>query len=273
MAVNLFDELKLPRDSYECQVNSIGCPECRKIYQNALREYYAQFAEKLCSDCTSRLERNPMRLLDCKVPSCGEFKDGAPLILNFNCESCSDFFAKFKSALDLLTIPYTVNAKIVRGLDYYCNTVFEFVSKSGLVFGGGGRYNGLMKELGGADTPASGFAIGIERLVSLTETHLPCPVLPDIYIGSMGEKAAESALKLAQDLRGACCNAHCDITGRSVKAQMRFADKIGARYSLIIGESELERGSATLKNMESKEANEVGLNAGEIAEFLQGAGK
>jgi len=274
LAVDLFDELKLPRADYETQVNSIGCPDCRKAYHTALKEYYAQFAEKLCGDCTTRLERNPMRLLDCKVPSCAEFKNAAPVILDFNCEPCRDFFAKFRAALDLLKIPYTVNPKIVRGLDYYCNTVFEFVSKSGLVFGGGGRYNGLLKELGGVETPASGFALGIERLVSLAETlaqsALPCASPPDIYIGSMGDDAAAFALKLAHDLRRGGFEASCDIVGRSVKAQMRFADKIGAGYSLIIGDNELEQGKAALKNMVTKSSHEVALKAEAIAGLLLG---
>jgi histidyl-tRNA synthetase len=140
--------------------------------------------------------------------------------------------------------------------------VFEFVHKSGLVFGGGGRYNGLAKELGGADTPASGFALGIERLVSITE--IGADSKPDLYIGSMGDAAGLAALKSAHDLRGFGYEVHSDVVGRSVKAQMRFADKIGAEFSLIIGDTELESGKATLKNMQTKETREVALNAEEI---------
>jgi histidyl-tRNA synthetase len=268
MAFDLFEELKLPRDCYNTEINSIGCPDCRAAYHAALREYYGKHLDVLCGDCRDRIVRNPMRLLDCKVEGCGKFKDGAPLILDYNCEPCKDFFGKLKSALDTLKIPYTVNPKIVRGLDYYCNTVFEFVHESGLVFGGGGRYNGLLKELGGADTPASGFALGIERLVSLTQLHEE--LTPDLYIGSMGEEAAVFALKLADDLRKVPLIVHCDIVGRSVKAQMRFADKIGADFSLIIGDNELQSGSGVLKNMKTKDSCDVALNEHDLTARITG---
>jgi histidyl-tRNA synthetase len=266
LAYDLFCALKLPQNCYNIEINSIGCPDCRKTYHTALQEYYRQHLDALCRDCHERIERNPMRLLDCKVEGCAAFKVNTPIILDYNCEPCRDFFAKLKTALDALAIPYTVNPKIVRGLDYYCNTVFEFVHESGLVFGGGGRYNGLVKELGGAPVPASGFALGIERLVSITEKReIP---KPDLYIGGMGEAAALAALKLAQDLRERAVEVHVDVVGRSVKAQMRFADKIGARFSAILGDNELETGRAVLKNMATKENHEVGLNAGEIADIF-----
>jgi histidyl-tRNA synthetase len=269
LAYDLFRKLGLAEDSYSIEVNTIGCSDCRGIYQKALREYYGQFKARLCGDCLERIERNPMRLLDCKVESCGEFKGSAPLISDYNCESCLSFFAIFERALKNLAIPYVVNPKIVRGLDYYCNTVFEFVANSGLVFGGGGRYNGLVRELGGADTPASGFALGIERLVSLTEAHLPHRARPDIYIGAMGEAATLSALEISCRLRRNGLEAHCDIIGRSVKAQMRFADKTRARYSMVIGDSELESGVVVLKNMSSKETRESKLDVREITELLR----
>ena len=257
MAFELFDVLNIHIDSYSVEVNSIGCPTCRGNYQTALSEYYRQYELELCKDCLERITRNPMRLLDCKSPVCGKFKDNAPLILDYNCEDCSTFFEGFKSRLDLLGVPYKVNPKIVRGLDYYTNTVFEFVAKSGLVFGGGGRYNGLVAELGGASVPASGFALGLERLVSVIDDTAgfgECET-PDIYIGSMGDAAAKFALKLACELRKFGLWAECDIVGRSVKAQMRYADKIGAQFSMVIGDSELETQSATLKNMRVKDDN------------------
>jgi histidyl-tRNA synthetase len=203
-----------------------------------------------------------MRLIDCKNPGCGGFKENAPLILDYNCDSCAAFFTDFKAGLELLEIPYTVNAKIVRGLDYYTNTVFEFISQSNTVFGAGGRYNGLIEELGGSPTPASGFALGIERLAAVINENgkFPEAEKPDIYIAALGDKAAAFALKLSRDLRRQNRQCLCDIVGRSVKAQMRFADKIGAKYSMVIGDNELETGTALLKDMVSKETKEVKLD-------------
>ncbi|MCL2035955.1 MAG: histidine--tRNA ligase [Oscillospiraceae bacterium] len=262
LAYDLFTRLRIPDERYKIEINSIGCPECRAEYQKALREYYVGFADKLCGDCHERLNRNPMRLLDCKVPNCGQFKENAPTILDYNCDPCREFFAGFKSGLDSLDIPYTVNARIVRGLDYYTNTVFEFVAKdNGLVFGAGGRYNGLIKELGGNATAASGFALGIERIISLPEAVFPPPETPDIYIAGLGEAAGSLALKLVQGLRGAGVWAECDIVGRSVKAQMRYADKIGARFSVVIGDNEVESKTAVVKNMQTKETREVALDS------------
>jgi histidyl-tRNA synthetase len=263
LAYDLFTKLGIPADSYSIEVNSIGCPDCRAAYQQKLREYYEQFRDKLCKDCLERLERNPMRLLDCKVPTCGGLKGNAPLILDYNCDSCNEFFNKFTDRLNSLDIPYTVNSRIVRGLDYYTNTVFEFVHrKTGLVFGAGGRYNGLIKQLGGAPTPASGFALGLERIASIIEPeNLPTPKTPDIYIGGLGEAASDFALKLAQNLRSQGLWAEVDIVGRSVKAQLRYADKIGAKYSTVIGENELSNSRTALKNMQSGESVEIALDS------------
>ena len=267
LAYDVFTELEIPASAYTIEINSIGCPECRVEYQNSLKKHYEQFESRLCKDCLERLERNPMRLIDCKNPGCGEFKKDAPLILDYNCGKCSEFFGAFKSGLDLLEIPYVVNSKIVRGLDYYTNTVFEFVAKNGLVFGAGGRYNGLIAQLGASQTPASGFALGVERLVSVVDefgvSGFKAANTPDIYIAALGDRAASFSLKLARDLRlpvNGGLWAECDIVGRSVKAQMRFADKIGAKFSMVIGENELDAGVAVLKDMESKEMRDVALN-------------
>jgi histidyl-tRNA synthetase len=202
-----------------------------------------------------------MRLLDCKNPVCGEFKRNAPVILDYNCDECNVFFNNFKSTLGSLSIPYTVNPAIVRGLDYYTNTVFEFITGKGLVFGAGGRYNGLIKELGGSPTAGSGFALGIERIVAVIEEYgkFKKPDVPDIYIAGLGEKASGAALKIVRDLRKSGKRAECDIMGRSVKAQMRYADKIGAKFSVVIGDDELEKGIAIIKNMDTKETREVGV--------------
>jgi histidyl-tRNA synthetase len=262
LAYDLFGKLGIPADRYNIEINSIGCPDCRSAYQDELRKYYEPLGDRLCNDCRERLERNPMRLIDCKVPECARFKPNAPVILDYNCDSCNDFFARFKSGLDMLNIPYTVNPGIVRGLDYYTNTVFEFIADSGLVFGAGGRYNGLIKQLGGAPVPASGFALGIERIVSVMgENGFPPARIPDIYIAGLGERARLFALKSVQELRAVGFKAECDIVGRSVKAQMRYADKLGARYSVVIGDSELESGKALLKNMQTGESTEVGLDS------------
>jgi histidyl-tRNA synthetase len=265
LAHDLFTKLKIMNNSYSIEINSIGCPVCRAEYQKVLRSYFGQYMNELCKDCIDRLERNPMRLLDCKI--C-DFKANAPSILDYNCGDCQIFFTDFKSGLDMLGIGYTVNPRIVRGLDYYTNTVFEFISKTGLVFGAGGRYNGLIKQLGGAPTPASGFALGIERIVSVMETF-PLPKTPDIYIGSMGESAALFAAELVQKLRAASLWAECDIVGRSVKAQMRYADKIGAKYSTVIGESELSNGRTVLKNMGTGDSVEIGLDFEEISTVIK----
>jgi histidyl-tRNA synthetase len=274
-AYDLFTKLGIKTDFYKIEVNSTGCPDCRTAYQERLREYYDGFSHSLCGDCRERLERNPMRLIDCKNPNCAPFKEDAPVILDYNCGSCKDFFAAYKAGLDALHIPYTVNPRIVRGLDYYTNTVFEFIlNKSGLVFGAGGRYNGLVKELGGAATPASGFALGLERIVSVmneTGAAFPSPRVPDLYIVAIGEakgcenptgmsKSVEFSLKLSRDLRSRGLWVECDIVGRSVKSQMRFADKIGARFTVVIGEDELVSGRAVLRNMGSKESVDVALS-------------
>jgi histidyl-tRNA synthetase len=262
LAYDVFSRLGISALTYKIEINSIGCPDCRTRYQDALREYYGKVKDSLCHDCIERLSRNPMRLLDCKVPDCGQFKEAAPVILDYNCESCVDFFSQFKSGLDSLNIPYIVNSRIVRGLDYYTNTVFEFISSSGLVFGAGGRYNGLIKQLGGAPTPASGFALGIERIGTMAQFEPP--KAPDLYIASMGEEASLFSLKLSHELRSGGLWSETDIVGRSVKAQMRFADKIGAKYSMVIGDTELENKVATLKNMATKESIDVKLDGNEI---------
>jgi histidyl-tRNA synthetase len=265
LAYDLFNKLGLK--DYTIQINSIGCPSCRVKYQETLIEYFAAFKDRLCGDCLNRLQRNPMRLLDCKTDNCRSAIVNCPSILEYNCDSCTDFFDRFKQGLDSLSIPYTVNSRIVRGLDYYTNTVFEFIAESSLVFGAGGRYNGLIEQLGGTPTPASGFALGLERIVCLTQ-DFPAMRTPDIYIGGLGNVAADFSLALARKLRGIGVWAECDIVGRSVKAQMRFADKIGAKFSLIIGETELSENKAVLKNMQTKETCEVGFNPEEIFEAV-----
>ncbi len=258
------------------EINSIGCPECRKNYHNALKEYFESKKENLCGTCLERLEKNPMRILDCKSPVCQEITKDAPVILDYVCDECKAHFESVKKYLDVMNIEYTVNPKIVRGLDYYSRTVFEFVSTEigaqGTVCGGG-RYDGLVEELGGPHTPALGFGMGIERLLLLLKAQdieIPEPSSCDLYIAPMGDAASLEAMRIVSDLRANGVSAQTDVVGRSLKAQMKFADKIGAKYTMVLGDNEIAEGKAKIKNMATGEANEAELaDLGEnFMEFL-----
>ncbi|MCR4616441.1 MAG: histidine--tRNA ligase [Clostridiales bacterium] len=247
------------------EINSIGCPECRKNYHKALKEYFAEHKDKLCPTCLDRLERNPMRILDCKSPVCSEIAAGAPVVIDYICEDCARHFETVKKYLDAMNITYRINPRIVRGLDYYTRTVFEFVSEQigaqGTVCGGG-RYDGLMDELGGAKTPSLGFGMGIERLLLLMEAQgvdFPEAKACDICIVSAGENAGLKAAEIAFDMRNSGISALTDISGRSVKAQMKFADKMKARYTVVIGDNELESGKVIVKKMSTGETEETSL--------------
>ncbi len=248
------------------EINSIGCPECRKKYQQALREYFTAHIDELCDTCKSRLEKNPMRILDCKSPADKEIAKGAPKILDYLCEDCSAHFELVKKYLTANNVEFTVNPAIVRGLDYYTRTVFEFVSNEigaqGTVCGGG-RYDGLIEEMGGKPTAACGFGLGIERLLLLMDaqhTAFPERKKCDIFIGSMGENENLKASQLATDLRNEGLAAQFDTVGRSLKAQMKYADKIGALYTMVIGTNELESGKVVLKNMTDGTTEEIELD-------------
>ena len=263
-------------ENLQLELNSIGCPECRKNYHNALREYFESKKENLCPTCLERLGKNPMRILDCKSPVCKEICEGAPAIIDYICEDCSAHFESVKKYLDVMNINYVVNPRIVRGLDYYTRTVFEFVSNQigaqGTVCGGG-RYDGLVEELGGPHTPSLGFAMGTGRLLMLLEAQgieLPKPAACEVYIAPMGENAALEAMRLVSELRSNGISAQTDVAGRSLKAQMKYADKIGARYTMVLGGNEIEQGKANLKNMDNGEVTEVELNdlAETFMEFL-----
>ena len=248
------------------ELNSIGCPECRAAYTKALQEYFGQYKEQLCETCLSRLDRNPMRLLDCKVETCHKIAEKAPSILDYLCEDCKSHFEKVKAALDALGIAYKINDRIVRGLDYYTRTVFEFTTNElgsqGTVCGGG-RYDGLIQELGGPEVPALGFAMGLERLLLLMEAQqieFPCPKTCDLYIASLGDTARQKSFVMASKLRTCGIAAAFDDLGRGLKAQMKYANKIGARYSMVLGDDELSEGKAQVKNMTSGEKQELPLN-------------
>ena len=263
LAKQIFDELGV--GEIHLEINSIGCPECRKEYHKALKEYFTSKQDELCSNCRERLERNPMRLLDCKVPSCKELAKEAPVVLDYLCEDCKEHFEKVKKYLDAMNIEYTVNPKIVRGLDYYTKTVFEFVADSigaqGTVCGGG-RYDGLIEEFGGQKTPSLGFGMGLERLQLVMEAQ-NCPFpeseRPDLFIAALGEKAQLKAVEIAKDMRDEGFSVVYDVNGRSLRAQMKYADKLGAKFNIVIGDSEVEEGKAKLKNMSSGESADIDL--------------
>ncbi len=252
------------------EINLIGCPECRAKYTAALKEYFASREAELCDTCKGRLERNPMRILDCKSPICKEIAENAPNILDFLCEECEEHFEKVKSCLDQCGVEYVINPKIVRGLDYYTKTVFEFVS-TGIGAQGtvcaGGRYDGLSEEMGGPKLPALGFAMGLERMLLLMDkqgVQFPEDQTPDLYIAPMGDKACAYAVDLCNTVREEGFSAITDYNSRGLKAQMKYANKIGAKFSLVLGDNELESKSAKLKNMQTGESNDIALPDGLI---------
>ena len=263
LAKQIFDELGVK--DLHLELNSIGCPTCRAEYHKALKEYFASRVDELCETCRDRLDRNPMRILDCKSPVCSEIAKDAPVVLDYLCDECKEHFEKTKSYLDAMNIEYIVNPQIVRGLDYYTKTVFEFVADSigaqGTVCGGG-RYDGLIEELGGQHTPSLGFAMGLERLQLVMEAQgceFPEPSRPDLFIVAMGDKATLKAVEIAKDMRDEGYSVVYDLNGRSLRAQMKYADKINAKYNVVIGDNEVDTKSAVLKDMATGEQNEISL--------------
>ncbi len=256
------------------EINSIGCPECRKNYHAALKEYFESRKGELCGTCLERLEKNPMRILDCKSPICSKIAEDAPIVIDYLCDECADHFKKVQEYLDEMMIPYCINPQIVRGLDYYTRTVFEFVSDSigaqGTVCGGG-RYDGLIEELGGGHVPSLGFGMGIERLMLLLENQgikLPEAKRCDLYIAPIGDKASLKAAAMIQALRQSGIAAQFDVAGRSVKAQMKYANKLGARFTVVIGDDDIEKGFVTVKNMDSGNTVEMAIDEFD-EEFLE----
>ena len=251
----------------QLQLNSIGCKDCRKEYHRALHDYFSARKEELCPTCQERLDRNPMRILDCKSPVCAAIAEDAPKVLDYLCDDCRAHFEKVQQFLRTMGIPFVVNPTIVRGLDYYSRTVFEFVSTEigaqGTVCGGG-RYDGLVEEIGGPHIPALGFGLGLERLLLLMETQklpFPEPERCSLYIASMGDAALDRAARIVASLRQEGVCAEFDVVGRSVKAQMKYANKIGAKFTLVLGDSELESGAVRLKNMATGEETELPLDS------------
>lgn len=255
------------------EINSIGCPDCRKDFHNALLSYFGGKHEKLCPTCLDRLNRNPLRILDCKNENCRSIVADAPVGLDYLCGDCGTGFKKLQDYLDAMGISYRVNPRIVRGLDYYTGTVFEFISTAGegLTVIGGGRYDGLVSQLGGQPTPGLGFGSGIERMLLAMEAQgieIPKPEGIQVFVASQSPESEMTVQTLVYELRKLGIAAERDITGRGLKAQMKYADRIGARYTAVIGESELSSGKIKLKNMKTGELTERKMDAGSISELL-----
>lgn len=264
VAQSIFDRLGIKQ--LRLEINSIGCPTCRAEYHKALREYFGARKEDLCDTCNSRLEKNPMRILDCKSPICSKIAEGAPKITDYLCDECREHFEQVQKYLDVAGVEYTVNPTIVRGLDYYTKTVFEFVTDfigaQGTVCGGG-RYDGLIEELGGKHLPSLGFAMGMERLLMLMDKQgieIPKPSSCDLYVATMGDKAKEKAFSLIKSVRDCGLIAETDVVGRGLRPQMKYADKIGAKFSLVLGDNEIEQNSAEVKNMTTGEKTTIALD-------------
>ena len=269
MANNIFKALNIP--DIKLTINSIGCPKCRGEYQKKLREFIGKNLESYCDTCKTRFEKNPMRILDCKEKRCKEFNVGAPMMIDYLCDECKEHFENVKETLSSLNVNFEIDSSIVRGLDYYTKTVFEFVDeKSGLTVLGGGRYDGLVEEFGGQPTPAVGFASGVERLMEMYKENNPDSKekSPELYILSLGKEENKMALKLAEELRQENYIVEKDVFERSFKAQMKYADKINAKNLIVIGENELTSGKAKLKNMASGEEKEISLDVNSIKECL-----
>ena len=257
----------------ELQLNSIGCPECRKNYHAALKEYFEGFKGELCGTCLERLDKNPMRILDCKSPVCSKIASESPIITDYLCDECREHFEGVQKYLDAMGISYRINPRIVRGLDYYTKTAFEFVSNNigaqGTVCGGG-RYDNLCEELGGPPIPGIGFGLGIERLLMLMDANgveIPEPEPVNAFIVTMGEDARAAGLKLLRELHKEGVSAQMDDLSRNVKGQFKYASRLKAKNTIVIGEDELARGVVQLKDMDKHEQREVSLK--EIVEALK----
>ena len=272
LAVMFLNELGL--DKLSLNINSIGCPECRKKYNEILIDYFKKHTDELCDTCKGRLERNPLRILDCKSPICGALAKDAPKLIDYICDECKEHFEAVKTGLDTIGISYKVDPDIVRGLDYYTKTVFEITSNeigSQSAVCGGGRYDGLIEELGGAPSPGIGFALGIERLIMVMENKglgfgdIPVPAL---FVANIGEKAGVYAEKLIYDLRKKGIICEKDRIGRSLKAQMKYADKMGYKYTVVLGDDEINNNEVSVKNM--NDGTQINVALDKLDEYLEG---
>lgn len=261
LAVMFLNELGLK--NLKLNINSIGCPECRKKYNELLKSYFKENYDELCETCKNRLDRNPLRILDCKSPVCSALAENAPKLIDHICSDCSQHFEKVKEYLESMGIEYEINPNIVRGLDYYTKTVFEIVScdiGAQSTVCGGGRYDGLISELGGDQTSGIGFGLGIERLLLTMENQgieFPKAERVKLFIATIGDKASVEAEKIIFNLRRDKVKCEKDRMGKSLKAQMKYADKIGAVYTIVLGDDEIETGVFKMKNMDTGETVEV----------------
>ena len=265
----MFKALNIP--NIKLTINSIGCPKCRAEYQKILKEFIGKNLDSYCDTCKTRFDKNPLRILDCKEKKCKQLNIGAPKMLDYLCEECKEHFENVKQMLDSCKIKYEIDSSIVRGLDYYTKTVFEFIDeKSGLTGLGGGRYDGLVEEFGGPKTPAVGFASGIERIMEMyNENNKEFEeVTPDIYILSNGIEENKLALEISEKLREKGFIVEKDICERSFNSQMKYANKIKAKKLLVIGEDELKSRKAKIKNMKTGEEKEIVLELDSIIENL-----
>jgi histidyl-tRNA synthetase len=254
---------KLGLNDAKLYINSVGCDKCRPEYNKKLVHYFKEYTDRLCGTCIGRLEKNPMRIIDCKNKVCKEIGEAAPMLISEQCPECEAHINNVKKLLEYAGINYETDPTIVRGLDYYTTTVFE-IKSNGVVLCGGGRYNRLVEELGGPSTPGIGFGLGMERLILALESK---GLFPDntakttLYIASMGENAAAAAFKYANDLRKNGISAQTDLMGRSIKAQMKHADKLGVKYVLVLGDDELASGQGSFKNMQTGAQTPVKLDS------------
>ena len=249
----------------ELRINSVGCPNCRKVHREALKDFLKPKYDQLCDTCKDRYERNPMRILDCKSPDCQVLVQGAPMMLDYLCDDCSDAFTQLKDNLDAMGIDYVVDPGIVRGLDYYTKTAFEFVTTKigaqGTVCGGG-RYDHLVEEIGGPSTPGVGFGLGKERLLLTMEAckaQIPEPEGADVFIAFMGDEAKALGLKLMGQLRQKGLKVQMDIMGRNIKNQFKYANRINARKTVVIGQDEIENNSFAIKDMSTSQQVTVSM--------------
>ena len=261
LAIDFLEGLGI--DDLQLRINSIGCPECRGEYRKALQEFLRPHFDELCETCKGRFERNPMRILDCKSPECNRIAEGAPKMLDFLCDDCKSAFEELKAYLDAMNITYIVDPDIVRGLDYYTKTAFEIKSdKLGAqsTVCGGGRYDNLISEIGGPDTPGVGFGLGIERLLLVMEAagiEIPKVETADVFIACLGDRAKTAGLSIAKDLRAKGIKTCIDVMDRGLKAQLKYSDRLGASYSIVIGDDELDKGVIALRDMKNSSQKEV----------------
>ena len=263
---------KLGLKSLSLNINNLGCPNCRPKYNEALKKYLEENYDNLCNVCKTRFEKNPMRILDCKERNCKEITKNAPIILDYICDECDSHFTEVKRYLDALNIKYNIDPGIVRGLDYYTKTIFEILNDDFTVCGGG-RYDKLIEEIGGPEMPAVGFGLGLERLIMTLEKEgieIPKADVIELYIGARGEGARTEAFVLANKLRSIGVKTEVNHMGRSIKAEMKYANKIGAVFTTIIGDDELQNKTLKLKRMSDGEQFEVSLdNIEEIAKVIK----